>query len=193
MGRKKRTRFQMIREDVDETPREVGERPDRGAERQEAKELSELANRLAAMVPGERARLSLPEHVQDEIDVLARAGKDRARKRQVRRVAGVLRDHFEAEAEARERLDDELAGNTLLDQRLHMLERWRDRILAEGDPAIQAFVEAHEGADRPRIRTLARQATGEDEAATRAHKALFQVLRAARPLPEEAETPEESP
>lgn len=190
MGRKKPTRFQMIREDLEEEPREVGERPDRGAARREAKELSELANRLAGMVEGERARLSLPEDLQHEIDVLARAGKDRARKRQVRRVSGLLRQHFELEEGARERLDDELAGNTPVDHRLHLLERWRDRILAEGDPAIQDFVEAHTGADRSRIRTLARQATGEDAAAQKAHKALFQALRAARPLPApEAEVP----
>ena len=58
MGRKK-TKFQLIREDQEGEPEDFSERPDRQAARRETKALGELAVRLVALVPSKRARLPL--------------------------------------------------------------------------------------------------------------------------------------
>ncbi len=190
MGKKKRTRFQMIREDVEGTPREVGIRPDRGAERAETQKLGDLANRLAALDKGELARLPLGEDLAHEIEVLAKIGITRARPRQVRRVAQYIRDV------GADTILGALDGDSPADIRAAELERWRRRILSEGDAAIQDFLDTHEGADRQELRGLVRQARLPEgaeptPASKRGYKKLFQVLKAATPLPPSEEEEEE--
>ena len=185
MGRKKKTRFQMIREDIDEEPVEFAVRPNRNAERRLQGELDELAWAVANLPPSKRAALTMDDSTRREVDLLIKAGNDGGRRRQLKRVTGLLR------VMDLDNLRDELDGNTANNQRMHDLERWRSRILADGDDAIQAFVDVHEGVDRVQIRALARQAEGESDAATRASRKLFQALKKARPLPDPA--PGEAP
>lgn len=61
----------------------------------------------------------------------------------------------------------------------HTLEYWRDRILAEGDSAIEELVTLKPAADRQRLRQMQRQATKEfSEAQTpKTSRALFKYLR----------------
>ncbi len=40
----------------------------------------------------------------------------------------------------------------------HQIERWRDRLIAEGDSALEKFLEQHPNADRQHIRQLMRKA-----------------------------------
>ena len=59
------------------------------------------------------------------------------------------------------------------------LERWRERILDEGDTAIEEFLLVHRSGDRQRIRQLARSAASQDDKCLKAKKQLFQILRKA--------------
>ncbi|MBI3776756.1 MAG: DUF615 domain-containing protein, partial [Gammaproteobacteria bacterium] len=63
--------------------------------------------------------------------------------------------------------------------RFRELERWRDRLIAEGDAAISAFVENYPQADRARLRTLARNAHTEQtrDEAPKSARMLFRYLR----------------
>ena len=63
--------------------------------------------------------------------------------------------------------------------RFRELERWRDRLLAEGDAAISAFMEVHPHADRARLRMLARNAQTQLARgdAPKSARALFRYLR----------------
>ena len=175
MGRKK-TKFQLIREDQEGEPEDFSERPDRQAARRETKALGELAVRLVALVPSKRARLPLSDELRQEIERLGGLRADGGRRRQLKRVIGLLR---EADAEA---IEAAMVGRDPEDTRLHMIERWRTRLIAEGDPAIQAFVDGHDDVDRGQLRALVRQSGGEGDKAARARKRLFQVLKAATPL-----------
>ena len=40
----------------------------------------------------------------------------------------------------------------------HQIERWRDRLIAEGDVALEKFLQLHPDADRQHIRQLMRKA-----------------------------------
>jgi len=65
---------------------------------------------------------------------------------------------------------------------LQQVERWRTRILDEGDQAIAEFAEAFPAADRQRLRTVTRQisaAPPESDKAKRARKELFKLMRTA--------------
>lgn len=61
----------------------------------------------------------------------------------------------------------------------HQLEKQRDAILAHGDDAIQAFIDAYPKADRQRLRQLYRQATKQAEQGKppAAQRELFKYMR----------------
>jgi ribosome-associated protein len=46
-------------------------------------------------------------------------------------------------------------------ERFHALERWRDRLIAEGDQALEAFVALYPETDRQHLRGLVRHAQHE--------------------------------
>ncbi|SOO30196.1 conserved hypothetical protein [Xanthomonas phaseoli pv. phaseoli] len=62
---------------------------------------------------------------------------------------------------------------------IHRVERWRERLLAEGDVALSELLEAYPAADRQQLRQLVRNAIHEraKNKPPRAYRELFQVLR----------------
>ncbi len=168
MGRK-RTKFDWTAEDGFA---ERVDRPTRQQRRSGSRELEQLAVKLAEMPAATRHRLPLESHVHEALDVLASLARGPALKRQRLRVTTLLM------GADREALDEALAGGGADQERLWALERWRERLIAEGDPAVQAFVAEHPAADRQQLRQLARKAAGEGDAAARARKKLFAVLKA---------------
>lgn len=177
MGKKKRG-FQWVREDQEGVAIERAIRRDKTGMRDESRALSELGTAIAAMPKAQRMQLPLHADLQTALDVLERQGPKPGRRRALLRVQKLLRGQDIPRIEAAMKGDTEAAA------RARSLERHRSRILELGDPAIQDFIDAHTDADRPRIRTLARQAKGDSPAAIRAHKQLFQVLKGATPRPE---------
>ena len=64
--------------------------------------------------------------------------------------------------------------------RFHQLEQWREQLLRDGDPAIEAFLGQYPEADSGHLRRLVRE-TRRERAADRppqAFRALFRYLRA---------------
>jgi ribosome-associated protein len=118
-------------------------------------------------------------------DVLTRAVMDArtltksARARQIRRLAKLL--------QAAAPLEDfraALAGRTeeavAKREQERINERWRTRLLEEGDAALAEFIELHPSADRSHLRKLARQArrTPADARSKKAATSLFREIRA---------------
>ena len=62
---------------------------------------------------------------------------------------------------------------------LHHVERWRERLLEEGDEALAEFIAAHPHADRQQLRQLVRNALAERKAGKppHAYRELFRVMR----------------
>ncbi|MEJ7747565.1 MAG: ribosome biogenesis factor YjgA, partial [Luteimonas sp.] len=63
---------------------------------------------------------------------------------------------------------------------LHQVEAWRDRLLADGDAALNALLDKYPAADRQRLRQLARNAVEERNRnkPPHAYRELFRELRA---------------
>jgi len=100
-------------------------------------------------------------------------------KRQLLFLAGVLRRE---EPEALEALRDAVERtpkNSPREMALQDLERWRGRLVAEGDEAVEAFLAKHPDGDRQRLRQLVRLVNGAStpEKAKRASRELFAALR----------------
>lgn len=75
---------------------------------------------------------------------------------------------------------DEIENRTLYQAaHFHKLEQWRDRILSQGDDAIQAFIDEYQHADRQQLRQFTRQAQKEQqqEKPPAAARALFKYIR----------------
>ncbi len=140
--------------------------------------LQSLAERMAGMPRTELERLNLSEATWVALDETSRIKDLRARGRHWKRIANLLeREDMDAVhalmdgAEERER-----AANA----RHHALERWRERLITEGDPALNEFIEQWPRVDRQQLRALARAAQ-RDAARGKpdAPRKLFRFLREA--------------
>jgi ribosome-associated protein len=64
---------------------------------------------------------------------------------------------------------------------LHLIERWRERLIDGGDEVLGELVASFPAVDRQRLRQLVRQAQIErrENRAPSAQRSIFQVLKAA--------------
>ena len=172
----KKTEFDWVR-DAEEPTRARKDRVTRRQKRGVADEASEVADAILNCLPSEFQRLDLPETVLDAARDFhrIRKGNHGALRRQRMRLAALLRtQELDAVKTALGLGEDAIRER---DAMLEALVRWRTRILDEGDPAIQAFLEAHPAGDRQQIRQLAQQARKSPEG--KASKRLMAALREA--------------
>ncbi|HED19652.1 MAG TPA: DUF615 domain-containing protein [Gammaproteobacteria bacterium] len=151
--------------------------PSKSRLKRDAHALQQLGTRLVDLPESVWSMLNLPDSL---IAALREAGNLHVRggrKRQLQFIGklmrdidpGPIQDYFE-QVQLRTRK---------LARAHHDLEAWRNRMIEEGDPAIETFLEQHAQADRQQLRQLVRQAKKE-----RAHnkppkssRALFRYIR----------------
>lgn len=152
----------------------------RSAQRRDALDVLALAQQLAELSDAQLETLPVPEHLLPHLHDTRRITAHVARKRQLAFVAKQMRREDDAVLEAIRdamRKDGEAARQqTAL---LHRAERWRDRLLDEGDPAMAELVQAHPDADVQQLRQLVRNAALERSRGKppRSYRSLFRVLR----------------
>ncbi|QKT02923.1 DUF615 domain-containing protein [Ectothiorhodospiraceae bacterium 2226] len=155
-----------------------GERPPSKSQRKrDSHALQALGEELVELPAAQYLGLTLPEEL-DEAVRLARAIRQRGgRKRQLQYIGRLMRELDAAPIRAQL---EALQGR---DQRAvalhHAAERWRERLLAEGDAALAALVEKYPQADPQRLRQLVRSIQAEQQAdkPPRAFRELFRALR----------------
>lgn len=137
------------------------ERPkSRSQRRREHLAVHALGETLTRMSPGHLERLPLPETLRAAV-LEARRLEGRAGRRQLRFLARLLsRGDPDALRAAMEFVSD---SGPAAGARRRRLEVRRDRLVEEGDAAIQALVESRPGADRQRLRRMVREARAERE------------------------------
>lgn len=149
----------------------------RGIEKRKAEALQELGEELIGLKPELLERFDLPDPLREAILAAQRINSHGALRRQ-RQYVGKLMRKVEA-APIRERLLAIRGEDAMTRARLHRAERWRDRLIAEGDAALTELLAEAPQADRVRLRTLTRDAQREraNDAAPRAQRELFRRLR----------------
>ena len=153
------------------------EGPSRSQRKRDAAELTRLGAELVALPEAELDALPLSERLRDAIELARRITAHGGAARQ-RQYIGKLLRQTEIEplraALARRETDRRLAAGAF-----HRIEAWRDRLLAEGEPALDALLAATPELDRARLATLLasarREATGGGP--PQAARALFRYLR----------------
>ena len=156
------------------------EAPSRSQRRREALAVLELGEQLVALPPSRLAAIALPDDVRAEIANVRRIDAHVARKRQLGFLAKLMRRHGDdAFAAARAALGNDRAQQHREAAGLHRLEALRERLLTEGDSALEPLLDAHPQTDRQHLRALIRQARSERarQAPGYAYRALFRALR----------------
>jgi ribosome-associated protein len=142
-----------------------------------ARSVQVLADRLVDAPAEVVASVELPEKLADAVAAARRTTGRGARARQRQYVAKLMRGvdlaPIEAALEAR-------AGQVRRDAaRLRRAERWRDRLIAEGEPAIAAFAAEHSAAHYATLARLVADATARRAGShdSRAARELFRLIR----------------
>ncbi|WP_433851919.1 ribosome biogenesis factor YjgA [Stenotrophomonas nitritireducens] len=152
----------------------------RSQNRREALEVLALGEKLVDLTAAQLARLPIPEDLLEHIEYSKRITSHGARKRQLAFLAKQMRREDDATLDA---IRDALEANSETSKRavalMHRIERWRERLLAEGDAALAELLDEYPGADRQELRTLVRNALAEKarNKPPRAFRELYQVLR----------------
>ena len=156
--------------------------PSRSQQRRDALDVLALAGQLATLEPGRLAKLPVPEHLLPHIAEARRITSHIARKRQLAFLAKQMRREDDEALDAiRDALD---AGGEAAKQEtalLHRAERWRERLLEEGDDALAQLLAEFPQADRQLLRQLARNAL-EERKRNRPPKAYRELFREVRDL-----------
>ncbi len=139
--------------------------------------LQGLAAELATLSRSQLESLTLPDELFDAVVHASAIKKGGARKRQIKYTGGLLRKmDVEPIIEGLDRLKSTSVEGR---RRHHRIEKWRDRLLTEGDAALTDLLTEFPSIDRQRIRQLIREARRRDSAGMppTAHRGLYRYLR----------------
>lgn len=138
-------------------------------------ELQDLGAELTLLNSEQLAEIALPESLQEAVLAAKRMTRFEARRRQLQYIGRLMRQVDPQPIRAH--LERWKASSREHTARLHQLERWRERLLAD-DAALTELARAHPG-EMQRLRTLVRNARRERDAnePPRSYRALFQLLR----------------
>lgn len=101
--------------------------------------------------------------------------KHGALKRQLQYIGKLMRGMETAELE--QELEKILKPHTSDIKRFHLVENWRDRLVTDGDVALNEFLKTYFDVDRQTLRQLVRNSQASDNnQATRARRKLFKFL-----------------
>ena len=161
----------------DEEEGEGEELVSRGQLKREMQALQALGARLMKLKPKLWQQFDFSQPILDALDESLRIKSHNALRRHSRRLAKLM----SAEGEERvthfiSRLDEkELQDN----QHFQRLEHWRDRLLNEGDEALENLLDSCPNVDRQHIRQLIRSGKKERELqqSLTAQKKLFKYLK----------------
>lgn len=140
--------------------------------------LQELGERLVELPQARLDRVELPPQLLDAVLEARRITARGGRRRQLQYIGRLMRDVDAAPIEAAlARMDGTDRAATAL---LHQAERWRERLLDEGDAALAEFLDRHPGVDRQALRQIQRNARAERDGGKppQHQRALFRMVSA---------------
>lgn len=145
--------------------------------KRESHALTDLGKELVELPQSKLEKIPMEENIREAVALARRISERGGRKRQLQYIGKLLRNtDAEPILAAVEALREEhLQANA----RMHRLEQWRDRLLAEGDSALAELLAQQPDADRQHLRQLLRNAQKEREQnkPPKSARELFKYLR----------------
>ncbi|OED41076.1 hypothetical protein ACH42_14685 [Endozoicomonas sp. (ex Bugula neritina AB1)] len=145
--------------------------------KRDMQELKDMGSRLMDMKPSMLDKLPLHDRLRAALDESKRIKSMNARKRHLGFIGKLMQDQdIEPIKELLSRLD---ATSDEYNRHFHQLERWRDRLITDGQPALTAFLEKYPEAEHQHVRQLVRNAQKEaaQEKPPAAARKLFKYIR----------------
>lgn len=160
----------------DQTEEEFG--PSRSQRRRDALDVLVLAEKLVALTATQLREVPLDDTLLEHVRLAQKITANIAHKRQVHFLAKLLRKQDDLEP-IRLSVDKPLEVRRKETAELHQIERWRERLIKDGDEALGELLGMFADLDRNRLRQLMRQAVIErrDNRAPSAQRAIFQLLK----------------
>ncbi|CAG2130579.1 hypothetical protein LMG26411_00369 [Cupriavidus numazuensis] len=143
--------------------------------------LQALGAELEALAKDRLARVPMPEALADAIHEARRTTSHEGKRRQMQFVGKVMRGLEDDEVEAIRAALEGFKGTSKAETaRMHLIERWRELLLADDD-ALTRFLGEHPGVDVQTLRNIIRSARREKEQAKppRYFRELFQAIKTA--------------
>lgn len=158
-------------------------RPSKSQLKRDSTALQELGAALVELSNERLKRIEMPDNLRSAVDEAKRINKHEARRRQLQYIGKLMRS---VDVEPIQQALDEVAGiSASANERMHRLERLRERLLDDEAAALAEITQAHPHADLQHLRQLRRNALKEREQAKppRAFREIFRILKS---LEEEA-------
>ena len=151
---------QMTKQHADSDIAE-NEAPSKSQLKREAEAVQDLGKNLLNLSVDQQNSLELPESLKLALDEARRIKKNSALKRQLQYIGKLMRS---IDIEPIQTQYDKIVNHFATDiKALHRLEKWRDRLLAEGDKALEELLSEVPHADRQHLRQLIRQSAKETQ------------------------------
>lgn len=153
-------------------------RPSKTQQKKQMLRLQDMGAELLALNESQLAAIVLPDNLREAVSAAKRMTKFEARRRQLQYIGKLMRTVDPDPIRAS--LDAWKAASHRHTARLHRIERWRERMLAD-DAALAEFVAAHPHADAQQLRALVRNTQREraEDKPPKNYRALFQLIREA--------------
>ena len=153
------------------------EAPSKTRRKQEMHALQDIGEQLVELNKDRLAQLNLPDNLLDAVIEAKRLTRHEARRRQMQYLGKLMRTVDAAPIRAKMDEWNNVTRNQAA--KFHLVERWRERLLAEPN-ALNDLIKEYAQADIQQIRTLIRNAQKEAEHGKppKSSRALFKILRA---------------
>lgn len=141
--------------------------------------LQKLGEALVNLPAAQLAQVPLDPILAEAITAAKTYTKREAIRRQLQYIGRLMREIDPQPIQAA--LEKFQSKNKQATARFHQIERWRDKLIAEGDTVLKLFLEQHPQTDHVHLRQLIRQAQqAKAGAETQLFRYLKQILEAAQ-------------
>ncbi len=147
--------------------------------KREVQALQSLGSLLTKLPAAQLDSMGLPENLRSALADYQRFTSRAAKKRQLLYIGRVMRNiDPEPIKQAHQRL---LNQDHKVNAHFHRLEKWRDRLLNEGDSALTELIDEAPGVDAQQLRQMIRNAQREasKNSPPKSARAIFQYLKEA--------------
>ena len=152
---------------------EIDDLPSRSQLKRDSQELRDMGAQLVQMPNAHLNKIAMDNTLLAAIKEARRLKSNDARRRQIQYIGKLMRNMDLTEIRhSVEKLNHQ---SQTFRQHFAILEQWRDRLIDEGNDAIEEFLTAFPNADRQQIRNLSRQAGREKNSSAKSK--LFKYLK----------------
>jgi ribosome-associated protein len=161
----------------DSSQDDIPEHPTKSALKRQMADLQKMGEILVKLPEAQLKKIPLENPLLDAVLAARSLKSHEAIRRQLQYIGKIMR-HIDVEP-VQKALDIVQDKSQQSKAQFHQIERWRDRLIAEGDVALEKFLEQYPNADRQHIRQLIRKAQNDaaKQKNTGGETALFRYLR----------------